>query len=121
MVFLQERRRFPRYFAPEQFTAIGEFPPQRQYHLKIKDIGIDGLGFITDANLSRETVFRLFLEGTTKDGRAEQINTLATITWYVYDRNTSLYTAGAHFLGLKESDKQLLQNFLETLDVKSGG
>ena len=118
---MEERRRFPRYFAPEQFTAIGEFPPQRQYRLKTKDIGIDGFGFVTEADVSRENVFSLFFEITGKDGRAEQINTLATIIWYVYDKEASLYTAGAQFLGLKNSDRELLQGFFETLDAKSGG
>lgn len=96
------------------------FPPQRQYRLKIKDIGIEGFGFVTEANVSRENVFSLFFEVAGKDGKAKQINTLATIIWYVYDKETSLYTVGAQFLGLKDSDQKLLQGFFESLDLKRG-
>ncbi len=119
--FLEERRRCPRYFAPAQFTAMGAFPPQRKYRLEIRDIGIDGFGFVTRADISRENVFSLVFDVTGKDGRIGRINALATIIWYVYDKETFRYTAGSQFLGFKESDRELLQSFLMTLNVKTGG
>lgn len=117
----EERRRYPRYYAPESFTAVGEFPPRREYRLKVKDIGINGLCFVTELNLSREAIFKLSFEVTDKAGEVARISTPANILWYTYEADDSSYTAGAQFLGLKDADREVLQAFLETLRPKSGG
>ena len=116
----EERRRFPRYYASPSLKAVGEFPPKREYLLKVNDISIDGLSFDTDADLSKEAVFSLSLEFTKPGGSVERISALASILWYVYEKETSLYTASAQFLGLKSSDRELLRRLFETLEVKSG-
>jgi hypothetical protein len=120
MMVQEERRRFPRYYAPASLKAVGEFPPNREYLLKVNDISIDGLSFDTEADLSKEAVFSLSLEITNPGGGVERISMLASILWYVYEKGTSLYTANAQFLGLKSSDKELLRSLFETLELKSG-
>ena len=117
----KERRRFTRYHAPESFTATGEFPSQREHRLKVKDISVDGLCFVTEVDLSREAVFSLSFEVTGTEDEVVRIQTLAGILWHICEEETSLYTAGAQFLGMKDSDQEILQRFLETLEAKSGG
>jgi hypothetical protein len=120
MMVQKERRRLPRYHAPEGFTAIAEFPPHRRYRLHVKDIGLDGFRFVTDADVSRENVFSLSFEVAGKEQKAIRIGALATIRWFIHDEETHSYTAGAHFLKLEDSDQELLQAFLETLNLKNG-
>jgi len=114
----EEKRRFPRYYAPESFTAIGVFPPKREYTLKVRDIGIGSIGFDTELDLSREAIFSLAFEVTNKEGETVRVHTLASILWFVSEKEPPVYTAGAQFLGLTKADRELLQDFLDTLEQK---
>jgi hypothetical protein len=114
----EKKRRLPRYEVPESFAAIGVFPPQREHRLKVKDIGIGSIRFDTNLDLSRESIFSLVFEVRNQKGEAVRIHTLASILWFVSEKEPSWYTAGAQFLGLTKSDKEILQEFLATLKPK---
>ncbi|RJP64973.1 MAG: PilZ domain-containing protein [Candidatus Abyssobacteria bacterium SURF_17] len=116
----EERRRFPRYHTPASFTAAGEFSSHGECCLKVIEMSIDGLRFVTEKDVSREAVFSLSFGVTNKRGDAARISALACIRWYVYNKEASLYTAGAQFLGLTQSDRELLKDFFETLEMRSG-
>ena len=116
----QNRREFPRYDAPESFLAIGVFPPQREHRLKVKDIGINSIRFDTELDLSREAIFSLVFEVRNNEGESVRMHTLASILWFVSEDEPSLYTAGAQFLGLTKSDREILQDYLDTLKPKEG-
>jgi hypothetical protein len=119
MMVQEERRRFQRYYAPESFTAVGVFPPKREHILKVKDIGINSISFDTDVDLSREAIFSLAFELKNREGKVVRIHTLASILWFVNEKETAVFTAGAQFLGLTKADRNTLQEFLETLEPKN--
>jgi hypothetical protein len=113
----KERRHFSRYYAPESFVATGVFPPKREYSLKVNNIGIDSIGFDTELDLSREAIFSLAFEIENKEGETVRIHTLASILWFVSEKEPAIYTAGAQFLGLTKIDRENLQEFLDTLET----
>jgi len=113
----EDRRKLPRYYAPKSFTATGVFPPKREHLLQVRDIGIGSIRFDTDLDLSREAIFSLSFEIPDKKGEPIRIHTLASILWFVNERQPPLYTAGAQFLGLTKADQEALQEFLETLEL----
>jgi hypothetical protein len=44
-----------------------------------------------------------------------QIKTPAKIMWYTFNRETASFTAGAQMLGLSETQRKTLQQFLSLL------
>jgi c-di-GMP-binding flagellar brake protein YcgR len=119
LMALQESRRFPRYYAPESLIAVGTFPGERQRELHVVDISIDGLSCTTKFNISRESVFNLSFDLVVADNPAVHIDTPAKINWFTFDKKSSLYTAGAQFLGLRDAQKQALLRILILLPPKS--
>ncbi len=114
-MILEEKRRFPRYDAPESLAAVARFSSNREQRLRMKKISIDGFSFVTKMDIAGETFFTLSLEMTGSNNRLTRINTAAKIIWCTYDKEASLYTAGAQFLGLKEAEKELFERMLASL------
>ena len=119
-MILEEKSRFPRYDAPESLAAVARFSSKREQRLRMRNISIDGFSFVTEMDISGETFFTLSLEMAGNDNQLIRTDTSAKIIWCIYDKETSLYTAGAQFLGLKEVEKASLQGILTLLSPEKG-
>jgi hypothetical protein len=115
---LQERRRFPRHLAPEDLTAVARFPGGREQMVRVLNISIDGVCFVTDFDISRESVFNLSLTLTVGRGPVAHVDTPAKIAWYTFEVQSSLYTAGVQFLGLGDAQMETLHDALSFLPQK---
>jgi len=115
-----ERRAYLRYYEPESLSATARFPTKADLSLRVKDIGLDGLCFITDTDVSGEIFFELSLE-IAREGEAPlQMDTSAEIIWHLFDETISEHTAGVKFIGLKEKDLETLRIFLSKLRPNPG-
>ncbi|MBI4832671.1 MAG: hypothetical protein HY801_14190, partial [Candidatus Lindowbacteria bacterium] len=85
MMKADERSRFRRYYAPAWLMADGEFPCQRRYCLKVTEISIDGLRFVSNVDVPGEIVFGLSFEAALKEGQRVRISGQAAILWHTYD------------------------------------
>ena len=115
-----ERRAHLRYYEPESLLATARFPTKADLPLRVKEIGLGGLCFTTDTDVSGESFFELSLEIAREDEAPLQIDTSAEIIWHLCDETISEHTAGVKFIGLKERDRESLRIFLSKLRPKPG-
>jgi hypothetical protein len=117
----QEKRSFSRYDAPTSLVAEVDFLTKAKEHIRVENIGLEGLCFVTETDISGESILGLSLRSDAERGPLLNIDVSAKIVWHIYDEATMLHTAGAQFLELNESDNQMLREFLDSLELQGEG
>ncbi len=115
------RRSFSRYSAPASLVAEVDFLTKAKEHIRVENIGLEGLCFATETDISGESIFGLSLRSDAERGPSLNMDVSAKIVWHIYDEATMLHTAGAQFLELNESDNQMLREFLDSLESQDEG
>ena len=114
----RDRRSSRRYLPPASLVAVADFPTKAGKHIDIKDIGSDGLCFLSETDLSGESAFTLSLCAGGGGEHPLNIEVSATIVWHIHDEGTSLHTAGAQFVGLDGDTKESILRLLDSLEPK---
>ena len=115
----QERRLFPRHQAPSALIAVASFPTRGKESVYVKNISLGGLCFVTETDVSGESLFRLSLSFAEETGPSLNISVSAKVAWHIHDEATSLHTAGAMFVEMTEADEQELKDFIGSLESPS--
>jgi hypothetical protein len=117
----QEKRSFLRYSLPASFVAEVDFLTKAREPIRVENIGLEGLCFVTETDISGESVFGLSLRSDAEQSPALNIDVSAKIVWHIHDEATMLHTAGAQFIELDESDNNMLREFLDSLEPQDEG
>jgi len=115
----QERRSFSRYNAPASLVAEVDFLTKAKEHIQVESIGLGGLCFTTETDVSGESILGLSLRSEEAQIPSLNIEVSAKIVWHIYDEATMLHTAGAQFLELEETSRRMLEKFLEFLELQN--
>jgi hypothetical protein len=117
----QERRSFSRFRVPESLVAMADFPTRAEEHINVESIGLAGLCFTTETDISGESIFKLSLKFDNANGPSLNIDISAKIVWHIHDEATALHTAGAQFVEPDESASDMLREFLSFLESQGYG
>ena len=114
----QERRSLPRYQAPASLVAVVSFPTKADESVLVKNISLDGLCFVTETDISGESLFDLTLSCADGSAPLRSISVSARIAWHIHDEAASLHTTGVSFVEITEADKRSLRDFIGSLKAR---
>jgi c-di-GMP-binding flagellar brake protein YcgR len=96
-----------------------DFLTKAKEQVRVESIGLGGLCFVTETDISGESILGLSLESDTEQSPSLNINISAKIVWHIFDEATRLHTAGTQFIEMDESATRTLREFLDSLEVQT--
>lgn len=114
----QERRSLRRYQAPASLAAVVSFPTRADESVLVRNISLGGLCFVTETDISGESLFDLTLSCADGSAPPLSISVSAMIAWHIHDEAASLHTAGVSFVKISEADERSLRDFIGSLEAR---